>query len=102
MLLTGLSGTLPVLPGPTHSYVRTTIECRMDSMGLELIKYDDMRAFLHGVNAMDGVKAALMAMSICRDISRRLPVAVSVSVGIDQGKVLLLPGDFFGSVHPQE
>eukprot|EP00729_Bicosta_minor_P008140 gene8140-15634_t len=78
--------------------VRSALESRIFHEGsVELMKYDDQRIFAYAKKAEHALTAALQTQLICKDINARYEdITLEVSVGIEYGSLLLLPGDYFG------
>ena len=62
------------------------------------IKYDDQRIFAYSARPEDALRAALKTQLIVKSINGRFARLgkVSVSIGIEHGSLLLMPGDYFG------
>jgi len=79
-------------------YVRSALESRIfNKDGSELIKYDDQKIFAYAKDSEIALATALQTQLICKECNDRLTGAtIEVSVGIEYGSLLLLPGDYFG------
>ena len=87
-----------------YMYIRAALDDRIflvhssDSNSVCTIKYDDQRVFAYTKTPEDALRTALKTQLIVNDINGRFEKLgkVSVSIGIEYGNLLLMPGDYFG------
>ena len=93
-----LSDMIPSKRLGTLVYLRCGFQMLLKEMqGVVIVKAEDERIFTMGSRPVCMLSLALAFQNLCKVFSSNHPeLATSCSVGLDWGKVVLLPGDYFG------
>eukprot|EP00798_Chlamydomonas_sp_ICE-L_P031028 gene31028-7120_t len=93
-----LSALKPKIKLGMLQYIRSALDLVLHELGcVRVVKAIDERIFLASVDPVPMLQIGLILLDICDAFSKRNPhLAVKCSMGMDWGKVIMLPGDFYG------